>query len=281
MNSDLLTTTQNNAPVVAFVTGSLLLGSLINTYPPGSPDQISSTQVCPQRNDTNIATGFLPTPAVAVLTLLFPLLPILITGRCPDPKLLTSHIVGQTGSFSTSELARYLIVKPNAQFFQDCQISPETCLATAILQPLVANDGICNNTTTSDYDTLRNNLHGFPDVISSLVGSAIASFFLAMAARKRRKKKYMTQELNARKEEEGDVENNDSKYCIVKPYVQFLFVITSFGAIILLLVDRYTQSVNTLFEMFFSVLLGASFQLAVHYFLASGGSSQTGRLPPI
>ena len=174
-----------------------------------------------------------------------------------------------------------LIVKPNAQFFQDCQISPETCLATAILQPLVANDGICNNTTTSDYDTLRNNLHGFPDVISSLVGSAIASFFLAMAARKRRKKKYMTQELNARKEEEGDVENNDSKYCIVKPYVQFLFVITSFGAIILLLVDRYTQSVNTLFEMFFSVLLGASFQLAVHYFLASGGSSQTGRLPPI
>jgi hypothetical protein len=176
---------QSNAPVVAFVAGSLLLGGLINTYPPGGPEQVTSLQVCPPRsNNATAETGLLPKPAVAALTLL---LPLLAMSDSPSRKLFVSHAVGQAGSFSTSELARYLIVQPNAQFFQDCRLSPETCLATAVLQPLVAKDGICDNTTASDYDALRENLHGFPDVTSSLVGAAAVSFFLALAARRRKK----------------------------------------------------------------------------------------------
>jgi hypothetical protein len=253
---------QSNAPVVAFVAGSLLLGGLINTYPPGGPEQVTSLQVCPPRsNNATAETGLLPKPAVAALTLL---LPLLAMSDSPSRKLFVSHAVGQAGSFSTSELARYLIVQPNAQFFQDCRLSPETCLATAVLQPLVAKDGICDNTTASDYDALRENLHGFPDVTSSLVGAAAVSFFLALAARRR--KKYAV--AAPRDVEKEEVESVIQGACAAaKPHLKFFSVFATFGVVCVLLVDRYTQSVNTLFEMLVSTILGACFQLAVFYFV--------------
>jgi hypothetical protein len=261
-----LHTAQNNAPVVAFVTGSLLLGSLINTFPPGDPDHISSAQVCPQRNNTTaVETGLLPKPAIAALTLLFPLLAM---SDRPSRKLFVSHIVGQTGSFSTSELARYLIVKPNAQFFQDCQLSPQTCLTTAILQPLVDKGGICTNTTSSDYEALRDNLHGFPDVTSSLVGASVACFFLALAAKRRRTAP--TPIIKNVEKEDDEHENKITQlYFTVKPHLKLLFVVATLSILCVLVVDRYIQSVNTLFEMFFSIIFGASLQLAAHYFITS------------
>ena len=324
---------QKNVPFAAFVTGSLLLGTLINEYPPNgeavapgidfkcpAPEEPRALPVVPgQRNHSQLFSsgpgpGFLPKPVVAFITLVLPLLPILAPSILPGGpgsgrnllrhyeegqtwKLIVCHAVGQSGSFSTSELARFLIVKPNLQFFDDCKLSSQDCNQIAKedrsvkLLKLIgreteeeeeeeepAKDVLCKN-STSTYFELRENLHGFPDVASALVGAATASFFLSIAARRSNKKKYTSVEKDplGQEQEMEQVGNNKvasappechSDSLSLKPYLKILFVILSLGALLVLLVDRYSQSKNTPTEMLFSVLMGASFQLTINYFLA-------------
>ena len=324
MNVALLT--QKNAPLAVLVAGSLLLGGLINQHPPGVRDSVAAGLdfECPseplalaQRKDNgsllSSSSGLLPEPLVAFLALVFPLLPILApsfvsTGRGGSRKLLAHleqgdtwklvvcHALGQSGSFSTSELARFFIVKPNAQFFTDCNLSGEECRKLAaeggrmqkrqiVWEDKVEDDGdstvLCQN-TTSTYPELRENLHGFPDVASALVGASVASFFLSASARRRNKKRSRLSAEEA-KEKTGDAENTTPKddederdhrqdtpdrLALAEPYFKYIFALLSLGAIVLLLLDRYCQSKNTPSEMLFALLAGASFQLAVNFIFA-------------
>ena len=198
-------TLQKYFPLIAFVTGSVLLGGLINEFPlqeggvaagidfecppPSLPsvdaDEPRVLPMLSSQGGINISHvssapgGLLPKPVVAFIALLLPLLPILaptvVVGHEGGPKilshfeqgetwkLLVCHIVGQSGSFSSSELARFLIVKPNSQFFSDCQLDSEECKriknedsATKRQLLAVSAAGIHNGSGKSDMAATEN-----------------------------------------------------------------------------------------------------------------------------
>ena len=344
-------TLQKYLPLFTFVTGSVLLGGLINEFPlPEGGVAAGIDFECPPSADadeprampmlaspkgTNISDvvafssppgGLLPKPVVAFIALLLPLLPILapsvVVGHQGGPKmlshfeqgetwkLLVCHIVGQSGSFSSTELARFLIVKPNSQFFSDCQLDSEECERlkhedSATKRKLLSvsagshngsgesdiaatENVLCKNSTVT-LSELRKNLHSFPDVASALVGAAVCSFFLSMSARRQNKRQLLAVsaddnqvELETLNKNDGDASSGaevkepkteenlqqmTQSLRLAKPYLKFLYVIFSVGALGLLLVDRYAESKYSPLEMAFSVLLGMFFQLTIYYFM--------------
>ena len=356
-------TLQKYFPLIAFVTGSVLLGGLINEFPlqeggvaagidfecppPSLPSvDADEPRVLPMLssqvgiNISHVSSapgGLLPKPVVAFIALLLPLLPILaptvVVGHQGGPKilshfeqgdtwkLLVCHIVGQSGSFSSSELARFLIVKPNSQFFSDCQLDSEECKRiknedSATKRQLLAvsaagihngsgksdteatENVLCKNSTVS-LSELQKNLHSFPDVASALVGAAICSFFLSMSARRQNKRQLLAvgeddnqAELETLNKNDDDARSSSSpcrgaevrepkteekmqqmtlSLTLAKPYLKFLYVTFSVGALGLLLVDRYALSKYSPLEMAFSVLLGMFFQLTIYYFMVGAG----------
>ena len=306
---------QKNAPAALLLASSLLVGGLLNSHPPGARDTVApgvDFECPPSANAASSPSavaaeggsrGLLPEPAVAFLAVVFPLLPVLAPSVISSGtggrkllahleqgdtwKLVVCHALGQSGSFSTAELARFFIVKPNAQFFSDCNLSPEECGRLAaestgsgervqkrqIVSDRDRDDGpaLCRNTTAT-YTELRRNLHGFPDVSSALVGASVASFFLSAAARRRNKRTAEENAAASRRETadpSGEQSPNSARWEAAQPYVRFVVALSCLAAVALLLADRYAQCKSRPAEMMFALVAGASFQLGVHFFFAA------------
>jgi hypothetical protein len=360
---------QQNAPVFTFVVGALLLGGLINEYPPTDKVVVGDDFKCPfddplpqvlavtneETNETDFfqledyveeptRQSILSKPVVTVITTFLPLLPILVPSLVLTPaggkkflhhlqkeetwKLFLCHLVGQSASFSSSELARFVMVQPNKQFFRDCNLGEKKCSEIEkegrkeriLVEENADRDAassssedptrvLCRNTTFT-YSELYQNLHGFPDVASALVGAAAVSFTLSIYMRIKNKEAKTTvttheggedmkeftrvRQEEPKEDEEGEeaiqftarrpAEVEEGKATrnhispasaktlnTLKPILMLLFLTFSISVLILLLADQYLQAKNSPSEMLFSVLIGVCFQLAINYYFIHGG----------
>jgi len=282
---------QKGAPASAAVVAFVLLGSLINKFPPQSemlnvgvdvkcpPPQVPEQEKTAAAEDGG-RSRLLPEGVVVALTIVLPLFPILAPSLVTDGsslqlvrsldtdetwKLLSCHLVGQTGSYGTSEIIRSLLVTPEKNFFEKCSLSSEECLhlvgkrdvvlalhaagadaaaaatttpvprrlknsseeATAV-QPFAREYAeLCPNSSLP-YNELYKSLHSAPDVGASLVGAALSSFLFGLWMRRKNKKRSAVASAaspGTRRTEEEEEEENAPVLVIVKRVLPFVKVI--------------------------------------------------------
>lgn len=126
--------------------------------------------------------------ATLVLTLVFPIVPILINSKTKwnDFKfdVVKCHVVGQSSVFGVSEVLRHVLTMPDGSFLLKCNISISDCLAKNQYKSLPlftnGNTSFCNlNNNTSSTDVF-NSLHHFPDLTCGIIGSSIVTFLATL-----------------------------------------------------------------------------------------------------
>jgi hypothetical protein len=107
---------------------------------------------------------------------------------------LVAHVLGQSASFGSTEIARHFLVAPNRQFFPSCNLSLPECQqlplgnyrlaqydggdnanATNTTQAPPRTSALCQKPAAVIKD-LFDNLHSMPDVYSALIGSSAVIF---------------------------------------------------------------------------------------------------------
>jgi hypothetical protein len=145
---------------------------------------------------------------IVAASVILPTTPLLLNSKTTfnEAKLnaLLAHVLGQTASFGSTEIARHFVVAPNWQFFPSCNLSLSECQQLAPGKYRLARD---NDDNDYDYDDnitvvaralpssslpggssvlcqkpvgmvkdLFNSLHSMPDVYSALIGSSTIMF---------------------------------------------------------------------------------------------------------
>ena len=97
-------------------------------------------------------------------------------------QILYHHLMGQTMSFSSSEIIRHLLVYPNTLFFTQCNLTDTACHTLFSLEAAIDNlpnnnnnsiatFPLCPNSTLPNKD-IYNSLHSIPNLNLALLGSA-------------------------------------------------------------------------------------------------------------
>ena len=194
----------------AFALSALLTGLLIN-YAPLPLERRDMTQLNAKTVSYCNVTLLPPARVYSNDTLLMPnqhhdhwtvLMPILlpivyicikdwtITINKFKKQILYHHLMGQTMSFSSSEVIRHWLVYPNLYFFTQCNLTDTACQSLFSLAPPPIEHHFSNNnntttTTNSNVSTfplcpnstvpnkdIYNNLHSIPNLNLALLGSA-------------------------------------------------------------------------------------------------------------
>jgi RsiW-degrading membrane proteinase PrsW (M82 family) len=146
---------------------------------------------------------------IVAASVILPLSPLLLNSKTTFNEgkwnALLAHVLGQTASFGSTEIARHFVVAPNWQFFPRCNLSLSDCQQLAPGPYRLARDifEFENDTHIGyvfDYDTdddtddlsprtailcpepagrvkdLFNSLHSMPDVVSALIGASTVMF---------------------------------------------------------------------------------------------------------
>jgi hypothetical protein len=133
---------------------------------------------------------------IVAASVILPATPLLLNSKLSfnEGKLnaLVAHVLGQSASFGSTEIARHFLVAPNWQFFPSCNLSLPECQQLAPGTYRLAQDedqdGALSTTTRAPppavlcqepagvVKDLFDNLHSMPDVYSALVGSSTIIF---------------------------------------------------------------------------------------------------------
>ena len=253
-------------PMWVFVLVMTLTGSLVNQFPDSQQEMVNIgkdvdcknsriTVMSQQQNISNSVkrSGLFPEYVSGSLVFLLPLLPLMVPPFDDDKlQMIAGHLVGQPGSFGSSELARHFIVSPEVQFLSKCNISQHDCLlfenTSLLLKSSMSNKTFCHNSALPFYD-LFNSLHGSPHVPSVMVGASMVAFFLAV--KYRRQKQHNSNEKNEKL----------LKYCI-----KALLMIASFMIVTLIVIDCYINTNQMPIQIGASVIYGILLQALVYGF---------------
>lgn len=170
------------APIGVFSLVMILTGSLVNQYPTNEKivNDIDCNKAANNNNNNNntiVGDGIFPPYVSSVLVFLLPIIPLLVP-PIEERKweMITSHIVGQTGSFGSSEVARHFIISPEAHFYEKCNLTLDECVNLNNNNSLY---DVCNKSNLPQ-STLFNSLHGSPNVLLVMVGASLFAFFISV-----------------------------------------------------------------------------------------------------
>jgi RsiW-degrading membrane proteinase PrsW (M82 family) len=159
---------------------------------------------------TTTSNGTLPMHQALIITasILLPASPLLLNSKTVfnegKQNALVAHILGQSASFGSTEMARHFLVTPNWQFFSHCNLTlsecqrmspgkyPLTSAAAFTANAATKDDNVDNTTTTTanlpraevlcprptvgPFKDLYDSLHSLPDFCSALIGSSTIIF---------------------------------------------------------------------------------------------------------
>ena len=240
------------APIGIFGIIMILTGSFVNEYQDKSHhvrnmDCINALQdeTMTLQADNFTDGGILSSALSSSLVIILPIIPLLVPPFDNTKwQLIASHIVGQTGSFGSSEVARHFIVSPERQFYAKCNLTLDNCIH------------IINNNTLGDvckqsqlpFAHLFNSLHGSPDVSSVMVGAGLLAFIISVNHWREKQK------------QEPIILNN------VKNIIKAVLLIVCMFIVTFLVIDCYLRNNHTPSQIMASILYGVFLQALVYGF---------------
>jgi len=210
----------------------------------------------------------LPNEASLVFTLLFPLVPLplyyyskgltwaMVKQSVVSPPLnfiLVSHVLGQSGSFATTEINKYFMVSPNSHFWKACNVTALECIETAFQNNISVLNMCKTDTKSNDYLNLLQNLHTVPNIQSALLGAGTIIFIMLV-------------------------------YCCQKYYMSLSFSI-KLGmlafftcAVQFLLWNQYKNNNTSLGDILYSFIIGLLVQSAISVIIFQSQNKPSSRL---
>jgi hypothetical protein len=139
------------------------------------------------------ATRSVHQAVIVAASVILPATPMLLNSKMAFNEgkwnALLAHVLGQSASFGSTEIARHFLVAPNRQFFPSCNLSLPECQQLSPGNYLLAQmDDNDDNATAPPralplcpkpigmVKDLFDSLHSMPDVYSSLIGSSTVIF---------------------------------------------------------------------------------------------------------
>lgn len=233
-----------------------LLGCFIN-MDGGNSTVTPTLNLCSNSSTSSFKTLMTDLPqglstATLVLTLLFPIVPILINSKTKwnDFKfdVVKCHVVGQSSVFGVSEVLRHVLTIPDGSFFTKCNITFDDCLAKNQFQslPLFAIDNIsfCNLTSNTLPNDVFNSLHHFPDLTCGIIGSSIVTFIATL---------YYWKKSNAK----------EKRLYQASSFQQIVLIGLQIATTLLILIYVYYLYKSVEFIQFFGFLIGGLVQFSI------------------
>jgi RsiW-degrading membrane proteinase PrsW (M82 family) len=238
---------------------------------------------------SDASNGTLPMHQALIITasILLPASPLLLNSKTVfnegKQNALVAHILGQSASFGSTEMARHFLVAPNWQFFSHCNLSLAECqrmppgeylltaavamtatattyTASAAAAPKDDNDDNDNSTTTTadlpraevlcprptvgPFKDLYDSLHSLPDFCSALIGSSTIIFVSNL----------WFWDLSNKSNKPVAATHNFTKLILV---CVFIFYVT------LSMFYRFRYVENSFGELIFSFIYGAGIQIFI------------------
>jgi hypothetical protein len=249
------------SPLLGFICIMITLGIFVNQFP-NSQDQfvtVGKDVNCKNTPTTNQSgDGIVNEYVSTVFVFLLPLFPLL-TPPFDKQKLQTaiSHLIGQTGSFGSSEVARHFIVSPQATFFDKCNITQQECKTlentTLLLQSNTSNVSLCSNSNLP-FSDIFNSLHGSPHVPSVMFGASMLAFIIAVKYRHPKQ----------------DNEEKEKQSVLFIYFFKAILFATCFVIITFIVVDIYLKTSNFPSQIVASIVYGIFLQAMVYGFFKQG-----------
>ena len=249
------------SPLLGFVCVMIILGIFVNQFPNSQDQFVTVGKDVSCKNDATNQTkdGIVNEYVSTVLVFLLPLFPLL-SPPFNKQKMQTAigHLIGQTGSFGSSEVARHFIVSPQTTFLNKCNITQQECKTLENTTLLLRSN---SSTTTSlcqnsdlPFSDIFNSLHGSPHVPSVMFGASMLAFIIAV--------KYRHQKQGG---EEKEKKSPVFNYIFKAILFTSCFVIVTF-----IVVDMYLKTSNFPSQIVASIVYGMFLQAMVYGFFKQG-----------
>ena len=230
-------------PMGLFGLSMIVLGCLINKYPGGN-ESVGSLDCDKALSSTdafnNATDGILPHYISSGMAFILPLLPLLVPPHNNRKlELVAAHLVGQTGSFGSSEVARHYIISPEVYFYSKCNLTQEDCSGVANITTI--NDA-CINSRLS-INGIFDSLHGSPHVPSVMIGAALFAFFISV------------------KHWRHNTTTTPSKY-----YIKSFLCLVCLVIMTVIVINCYLQTNHSPLQILSSVVYGLFLQAIVYVF---------------
>lgn len=234
------------------------LGIFVNQFP-NSQDQfvtVGKDVNCKNSINQSARDGIVNEHVSTVFVFLLPLFPLL-SPPFEKQKLHTAigHLIGQTGSFGSSEVARHFIVSPQATFLDKCNITWGECKTlentTLLLQSHTSNTSLCNNSHLP-FSDIFNSLHGSPHVPSVMFGASMLAFIIAVKNRHPKR------------------EEKENKSTLLNYFFKSILFASCFVIVTFIVVDMYLKTSNFPSQIVASIVYGIFLQAMVYGFFKQG-----------
>ena len=247
------------SPLLGFICVMITLGIFVNQFP-NSQDQfvtVGKDVNCKNSQNKPLKDGIVNEHVSTVLVFFLPLFPLL-SPPFENQKLHTAigHLIGQTGSFGSSEVARHFIISPQATFLDKCNITLGECTTlentTLLLQSHAStNRSLCNNSHLPFLD-IFNSLHGSPHVPSVMFGASMLTFFIAVKNRHSKR------------------EEKEKKFILLNYFFKCVLFAICFVIVTFIVVDMYLKTSNFPSQIVASIVYGIFLQSMVYGFFKQG-----------
>ena len=277
---------QRHVPTAGFALTMGLVGSLINQWPAAQQNLLVGQDILCQNIPENASHAFnisseddtaLMSAGQALaffFAITLPLVPVVAQSPFPlnswtreQQNFFTTHLIGQTGSFGSSELGRFFLVEPSPLFYSKCGLQKEDCIQRDmtylnLLEPEDETKSLCQKNSTSLYD-LYQNLHAMPDVRSAMMGAASVVFVAGL---------WFTVDVPVASREKGAAAGSEilttkkRHFKNRNPFLKLVLILSFLVFVSWFLIERYKQLANSGAQIILSFVLGVVLQIFVNTF---------------
>ena len=223
---------------------------------------INSLSVCDNgRYNGSKDRSVFPNELITVFSILLPLIPVVVfkhegqKWNSDKTSAIVSHIIGQSSSFGTSEMAKYVVTSdPNGEFWNKCNLSIGEKECNSLYQTY--NKTKLTDLCDGNYNDLYGDLHSSPNEHLVMLGAASAAFVYAL-----------WMEI---------FKNNINVPFSIKLGITACFI----SLLTFILVDQYLKHLNTLSEIFLSFVYGCMIQVFIQFMLLKKRDGRATPPPP-